>query len=81
MNILHNKTAQATDVYFDGERIYVHLSDGREISAPLDWFPRLHRAAEQQRQQWELIGRGVGIHWEGIDEDISVAGLPGLPND
>ena len=60
MNILPNKTAQATDVYFDRERIYVHLSDEREISVPLDWFPRLHRATEQQRQQWELIGRGVG---------------------
>jgi hypothetical protein len=81
MNILHNKTAQATDVYFDGERIYVHLFDGREISAPLDWFPRLRGATGQQRQQWELIGRGVGIHWEEIDEDISVAGLLGLPND
>jgi len=81
MNILHNKTAQATDVYFGRERIYVHLSDEREISVPLDWFPRLHRATEQQRQQWELIGRGVGVHWEEIDEDISVAGLLGLPND
>jgi hypothetical protein len=81
MSILRNKTAQATDVYFDVERIHVHLSDGREISAPLDWFPRLHQATDKQRQQWELIGRGVGIHWEDIDEDISVAGLLGLPND
>jgi len=59
----------------------VHLVDGREISVPLDWFPRLHHATDEQRQQWELIGQGVGLHWEAIDEDISVAGLLGLPND
>jgi len=81
MSILHNKTAYARDVYFDAERIHVRLSDEREISAPLAWFPRLARATDAQRQQWELIGRGGGIHWEEIDEDISVAGLLGLPND
>ncbi len=81
MNILHHRTAQATHVYFDAERIHVSLADGREISAPLDWFPRLRHATDDQRQQWELIGRGIGIHWETIDEDISVAGLLGLPND
>ena len=81
MSILHNKTASATDVYFDEKRMHVRLADGREISVPLEWFPRLHHATDEQRQQWELIGRGVGIHWEAIDEDVSVAGLLGLPND
>ena len=81
MSTLRNKTAQATSVYFDTERIHVSLSDGREISAPIEWFPRLLQATDEQRQQWKLIGRGVGIHWEAIDEDISVAGLLGLPND
>jgi hypothetical protein len=81
MNILHNRTAYASSVYFDKNRLHVRLSDGREISAPLDWFPRLRHATDEQRQQWELIGRGVGIHWEAIDEDISVAGLLGLPHD
>ena len=81
MSILHNKTALATGVYFDDKLIHVRLSDGREISVPLEWFPRLHRATDEQRQQWEFIGRGVGIHWEDIDEDISVAGLLGLPHD
>ncbi|HEU0003818.1 MAG TPA: DUF2442 domain-containing protein [Ktedonobacteraceae bacterium] len=71
----------ATHVYFNDKYIHVRLSDGREISAPLAWFPRLHHATNEQRQQWELIGRGVGIHWEAIDEDISVAGLLGLPHD
>lgn len=81
MSILRNRTSTATYVYFDKERIHVHLSDGREISAPLEWFPRLYHATDEQRQQWELIGKGLGIHWEAIDEDISVAGLLGLPND
>jgi hypothetical protein len=81
MNSLQGNKAQATDVYFDTERLHVRLSDGREISAPLDWFPRLHNAPDEERQDWELIGGGVGIHWETLDEDISVAGLLGLPND
>jgi hypothetical protein len=70
-----------TDVHFDKKFLHVRLADGREISAPLEWFPRLQNATDEQRQQWELIGRGVGIHWEAIDEDISVAGLLGLPHD
>ena len=81
MSILHNKTSFATRVYFDEKRLHVCLSDGREISVPLSWFPRLQHATDDQRQQWESIGNGVGIHWEAIDEDISVAGLLGLPND
>jgi uncharacterized protein DUF2442 len=81
MSILHNRTASAANVYFDDKRIHVCLSDGREISAPLEWFPRLQRATNEQRQRWELIGHGVGIHWEDIDEDISIAGLLGLPHD
>jgi len=75
MDMLNNRVASATDVYFDDKRLHVRLSDGREISAPLEWFPRLYRATNEQRQQWELIGRGVGIHWEEIDEDISVVRL------
>ena len=81
MSILHSKASLATRVYFGKERLYVCLSDGREISVPLSWFPRLQHATDDQRQQWELIGNGVGIHWEDIDEDISVAGLLGLPHD
>jgi hypothetical protein len=81
MSILHNRAAQAAHVHFDEQRLYVSLTDGREISVPLEWFPRLYHASEEQRQNWELIGRGVGIHWEEIDEDISIAGLLGLPDD
>jgi hypothetical protein len=68
-------TILATDVNVDVERLRVLLSDGREISVPLSWFPRLHRATPQQRQHWQLIGRGIGVHWPDIDEDLSVAGL------
>ena len=65
----------AADIWFEEEMLHVRLLDGREISAPLEWFPRLRDASEQQRNDWRLIGRGIGIHWEEIDEDISVEGL------
>jgi hypothetical protein len=68
-------TVFATDLRFDDETLHVRLSDGREISVPLEWFPRLRNATAKQRTKWRLIGKGVGIHWEEIDEDISVAGL------
>lgn len=57
---------------FTPDALKVILADGREVSAPLEWFPRLRDANENQRQNWRLIGQGVGIHWEDIDEDISV---------
>ena len=56
-------------------RVVVRLVDGREISVPLEWYPRLRRATPAQRRGWRLIGGGLGIHWPAIDEDISVAGL------
>lgn len=51
------------------------LADGREISAPLEWFPRLRDANEAQRHNWRLIGKGIGVHWPEIDEDIAVSTL------
>ncbi|MBI3682025.1 MAG: DUF2442 domain-containing protein [Acidobacteria bacterium] len=51
------------------------LADGRVVSVPLAWFPRLLAASPKQRAEWELIGGGIGIHWEAIDEDILVASL------
>jgi len=65
----------ATHVAFAGLLLCVTLADGRTISAPLEWFPRLRDATEAQRKNWRLIGGGVGIHWEDLDEDVSVAGL------
>jgi hypothetical protein len=68
-------TVLATSVRFDREMLLVLLSDGREIGVPLEWFPRLRDASPDQRGNWRLIGKGVGIHWPDMDEDISVPGL------
>ena len=67
--------ALAMDVQFTEDALHVRLIDGREILVPLEWFPRLRDATAEQRAKWRLIGRGVGIHWEDLDEDLSVAGL------
>jgi hypothetical protein len=65
----------AVDVDLSGSMLRVTLEDGREIAAPLAWFPRLRDASAPQQQNWRLIGRGEGIHWPDIDEDISIEGL------
>jgi hypothetical protein len=65
----------ARDVHVTAKGLRVLLADGREILTPLQWFPRLQKATRTQRSRWRLIGGGVGIHWEEIDEDISVEGL------
>ena len=67
--------ATAVDVSVLDDRLVVILADGRELAAPLAWFPRLLEATPEQRRNWRFIGRGHGIHWSDIDEDISVAGL------
>ena len=65
----------ARNVRFGGERLIIDLADGRELSVPLSYFPRLQRATEQQRSRWKLLGGGIGIHWPDVDEDISVENL------
>ena len=65
----------AVDVTIDEAALHFILADGREISAPLEWFPRLRDASPEQRQHWRLIGKGIGVHWPEIDEDIAVATL------
>jgi len=65
----------AVDVSITEDTLNVELSDGRSISAPLEWYPRLVHATQDERNNWRLIGRGHGIHWEDLDEDISVEGL------
>jgi len=67
--------ADAIDVACTVDELVVTLADGRRVAAPLEWFPRLLRATPAQRAKWRLIGRGVGIHWDDIDEDISVRSL------
>jgi hypothetical protein len=65
-------------VEFGPNTLVVHLEDGRSLSAPLEWFPRLRDARPDQRENWRLIGAGVGIHWPDLDEDLSVGALLGL---
>ena len=66
---------RAVEVRCTDRTLHVRLADGREIAAPVAWFPRLQKATPEQRKEWRLIGEGVGIHWESVDEDISVEGL------
>jgi hypothetical protein len=68
-------TARAASVRFDEEMMHVQLTDGREIGVPLEWVPTLRDATPDQRENWRLIGQGIGIHWEALDEDLSVEGL------
>jgi hypothetical protein len=70
-----NTEPLAVEVDFDDQMFRVVLEDGRELSVPIEWFPRLHKATLAQRRNWRLIGRGEGIHWPDVDEDISVRGL------
>ena len=65
----------AVSVSCTDDALSIVLSDGRAVSVPLVWFPRLLEATARQRSDWELIGGGVGVHWDSVDEDISVASL------
>ena len=65
----------AAEVQVTEDEIVVRLVDGRTISVPLAWYPRLLHATPQQRSEFELLGDGEGIHWPEIDEDLSVAGF------
>ncbi|GAX59870.1 hypothetical protein SCALIN_C04_0358 [Candidatus Scalindua japonica] len=67
--------ASAKKVWFDNENMWVGLMDGRQLSIPLVYFPRLLNATPEQRGKYEMSGGGTGLHWEEIDEDISVSGL------
>ena len=66
---------QAQSISYTAETIVVQLIDGRTLSAPLVWFPRLSQASKKQLENWELLGEGEGIHWPEIDEDLSILGL------
>jgi len=77
MNIsaIEKEIPKAEDVKITDDTLSIDLSDGRTISVPLEWFPRLVHATLEERNNWRLIGKGHGIHWDDIDEDISVKGL------
>ena len=69
------KIPEVMNLLLTDDTLCVDLSDGCSISVPVAWFPRLLHSSEQERNNWRLIGKGHGIHWEDIDEDISVEGL------
>ena len=75
MNSLITKPVVASSVQCSNDELIVALSDGRTLSVPLIWFPRLAKASPSERNNYELVGNGEGIHWSSLDEDISVAGL------
>ncbi len=66
---------KATNVVITGDRLSVELNDGRSISAPLAWYPRLLHGTAEERNNWRLIGNAEGIHWPDLDEDISIENL------
>jgi len=67
--------ANAQDVHVTDDSLIVDLDDGRTISVPLAWYPRLLNGTPEERSHWRLIGNGEGIHWPDLDEDISVTGI------
>ncbi len=69
------ETPIATDVKVTSDVLVVALRDGRVVSVPLTWYPRLAAATPRERRAWELIGPGIGIHWPQLDEDVSVQAL------
>ncbi len=70
-----NKSHFATDISFSDDKMTIIFEDGRELSVPLEWFPRLREATLIQLLKWRFIGNGEGIHWEDLDEDILVENL------
>ena len=68
-----SSSVRASSVRFDRDSMWVELSDGRTLGVPLAWFPRLLHSSAEQREQVEISSRG--LHWEALDEDISIAGL------
>jgi hypothetical protein len=75
------ETAAAQSVRVTDRALVVELRDGRVVSVPLAWYPRLAEGSPRERRRWELLGPGIGIHWPDLDEDISVEGLlQGLPS-
>ncbi|HKD15653.1 MAG TPA: DUF2442 domain-containing protein [Candidatus Angelobacter sp.] len=66
---------RVSDVRINSDTLTVSLKDGRTISVPLAWYPRLLNASSKQRKNWEIAGGGYGIHWPDVDEDLSTEGL------
>jgi len=69
------QTVKGINIIISEDTLTVELADGRSLSVPIAWYPRLFYGSQQERENWELIGDGEGIHWPDLDEDISVEGL------
>jgi len=69
------RDVRAVKVHVTGVALHVELADGRSLTVPTTWYPRLAKASTRERNHWRLIGGGVGVHWPDLDEDISVEGL------
>jgi len=69
------RDASAVECWFDDENLWIRLKDGRQLSVPLVFYPRLYYASPEQRAQVHLSGNGTGLHWPELDEDIGVEGL------
>jgi hypothetical protein len=74
-SLVLEREALAVSVQVTAERVIVELDDGRSLAAPLEWFPRLVHATQEERNHWELWGSGYAIEWPDLDEHISVEGL------
>jgi hypothetical protein len=70
-----SKSKNAINIVFSDSRTIVFLEEGRELSVPLEWFPRFRKASKEQLEKWRFIGKGEGVHWEEIDEDVSIENL------
>lgn len=73
--LVTERDAFARTVEFSEDSMTVHLDDGRSISVPIAWYPRLHHGTNAERAKIEFIGGGEGIHWPDLDEDVSIEGL------
>jgi hypothetical protein len=69
------EVSNAVEVKVDDKTLTVTLYDGRVLSLPISWYPRLYYGSQQERNNYRLIGNGEGIHWEDLDEDISIEGI------
>ena len=74
-SVIEMREARADQVRVEADALVVELTDGRTLSVPLSWYPRLFHASRSEQANWCLIGGGTGIHWPEIEEDISVRGL------
>ena len=74
-SVLREREALVQKVRVTADELFVELVDGRTVSVPVQWYPRLAHGSPAERQNWQIIGRGVGIHWPDLDEDIATEDL------